>query len=162
MSLGIFQNAFIHHTIVRIKFLQYDLMGSRLQCLINTRGGIDELCGSRLTPPQCSTIFPAVPDPNPQEDDAEFREISKRAVDGPSRASRPSKTFRQTPIVFRVLSGNPESRLSLPLGLGMIKGWLRTWDAPELLAVQDRRILLRRPKNSPCSVNPEFESRTDF
>ena len=38
-------------------------------------------------------------------------------------------------VVPRVWSGNPESRLSIPLGLGKITGWLGTWDAPELLAV---------------------------
>ena len=36
---------------------------------------------------------------------------------------------------FRVSSGNPESRLSTPLGLKIFKSWVGTWDAPELLAV---------------------------
>ena len=45
------------------------------------------------------------------------------------------KKFPEVPIVFRVSSGNPESRLSVPLGLGTFQGWLGTWDAPELLAV---------------------------
>ena len=41
---------------------------------------------------------------------------------------------------FRVSSGNPESRLSIPLGLGIIKGGLGTWDAPELRTLsQDRK-----------------------
>ena len=30
-------------------------------------GGMEELCGSRLTPLPCSIIFPPVPSPNPQE-----------------------------------------------------------------------------------------------
>ena len=65
--------------------------------------------------------------PNPQEDDAKFREFSKRAEDGPCRAGRLSKTFPEVPTVFRVSS--------CPLGLGIFKGWLGKWDAPELLAV---------------------------
>ena len=44
---------------------------------------------------------------------------SQRAEDGLSRAGRPSTTFLETSIVFRVSSGNPESRLSTPLGLGI-------------------------------------------
>ena len=64
-----------------------------------------------------------------------FRELSKRAEDGPLRASGLSKTFPEVLIVFRVSSGNPESRLRMSLGLGIIKDWLGTWVAPELLAV---------------------------
>ena len=45
------------------------------------------------------------------------------------------QTFPEVPLVFRVSNGNPGSRQSIPLGLGIIKGWLGTWDAPELLAV---------------------------
>ena len=45
------------------------------------------------------------------------------------------KTFPEVPMEFRVPSGNPESRLMIPLGLGISKGWLGTWDAPELLSV---------------------------
>ena len=69
------------------------------------------------------------------------------------------KTFPDVPTVFRVSSGNPGSRQSIFLGLGIIKGWLGTWDAPEL--TQDRKNLWHRPRSSPCSVNPEFESRAD-
>ena len=45
------------------------------------------------------------------------------------------KTVPEIPILFRESSGNPESRLSIPLGLGILEGWLGTWDAPEVLAV---------------------------
>ena len=79
--------------------------------------------------------FPGVPSPNKQEDGAQFREFAKRAEDGLSRASRLSKTFPEVPIVFRVSSDKPASRLRISLGLGRIKGWLGTWDAPELLTV---------------------------
>ena len=79
-----------------------------------------------------STVFL---DPNPQEDDAKFFEFSKRAEGGPSRASRLSTTFLEVPMEFRVSSSNPESRLSIPLGLETVKGWLGTWAAPELLAL---------------------------
>ena len=98
--------------------------------------GIEELCGSRLTPVLCYTVFP---DPNPQEDDTKFREFSKRAKDGPSRAGRLSKTFPEVPIEFSVSSGNPESRQNLPLGLGIFKGWLGMWDAQSCSLSQDRK-----------------------
>ena len=50
------------------------------------------------------------------------------------------QTFPEELSVFRVSSGNPESRPSIPLGLGIIKGCLGTW----------------------CVLkNPEFESRAD-
>ena len=43
------------------------------------------------------------------------------------------KTFPEVPIVFRLSSGNPESRLRISLALGIINDWLGTWVAPELL-----------------------------
>ena len=46
-----------------------------------------------------------------------------------------SKTLPDVPTIFRVSRGSPESRRRISLGLGMVKGWLGTWDAPELLAV---------------------------
>ena len=48
---------------------------------------------------------------------------------------RLQKTFPEVSMEFRVSSGNPESRLSILLVLGIFKGWLGTWDAPELLAL---------------------------
>ena len=63
-------------------------------------------------------MCPVLPGPNSQEDDAKFREFSKRAEDGPSRAGRLSKTFPEVPTEFRVSCGNPESRPSIPLVLG--------------------------------------------
>ena len=45
------------------------------------------------------------------------------------------KTFLEVPMVRRGSSANPESRQGIPLGLEIVKGWLGTWDAPELLAV---------------------------
>ena len=64
------------------------------------------------------------PDPCQHEDDAKFFEFSKKAEDGPSQASRLSKTFPKVPIDFRVSSDNPESRLRIPLGLEIFEGWL--------------------------------------
>ena len=64
-----------------------------------------------------------------------FFEFSKRAEGRTPRARSRSKKFPEVPITFRVSRGNPESRLSIRLGLGIIKGWLGTWVAPELLAV---------------------------
>ena len=45
------------------------------------------------------------------------------------------KTYPEVPMKFRLSGGNPESRLLISLGLGIVKGSLGTWDAPELLAV---------------------------
>ena len=44
-------------------------------------------------------------------------------------------TLPEVPIAFRVSRGNPESQLRTSLGLGILKGWLGTWDASELLTV---------------------------
>ena len=46
------------------------------------------------------------------------------------------KTFPEVPIIC-VSCGNPESRQGIVLGLGTVKGRLRTWDALELLAVSE-------------------------
>ena len=115
----------IHHTIARISSFS-------LTCGVQ---GCDALVGSCLTSLPCFIIFAAAACPNPQEDDAKFREFSKRAEDGPSRAGRLTKTCPVVPNEFRVAGCKQDSRLIIPLGLGIIKGWLGTWDAPELLAV---------------------------
>ena len=118
------------------KFLQYDLKVLWLQYPVkNMEVGIDELCGSRLTPLPFSFIFPVIPGPNPQEDDAKFCEFSKRAEDGPSRAGRLSKNVSWSTKSIPCGKRQSESRLGIPLGLGMVKCRLGTWDAPELLAV---------------------------
>ena len=102
-----------------------------------------------------------LPGPNRQEDDAKFGDFLKRADGGPSRAGRVSKTFPEVPIVFRVSSGNPESRLSIPLGVGISRvGW-ESGMLHSCSVSQNRKILLHRQRNSPCSSNPEFESRAD-
>ena len=93
-----------------------------VETLIQTWVGVDELCGSRLTPLPCSKIFPVLPCPNPQEIYPKFFEFSKKAEDGPSRASWLSKAIPGVPTVFRVSSCNPESRLRISTGLGIIKG----------------------------------------
>ena len=55
-------------------------------------------------------ILPALPDPNPQEDDAKFFEFSKRAEDGPSRVGSRSKTFPEVPRIFRVCHAATQNR----------------------------------------------------
>ena len=61
--------------------------------------------------------------------------LTKRAEGSPPRAGSRTKTFPEKPKIFRVSCGNPESRLGMVLGLGIVEGWLGTWVAPELLAV---------------------------
>ena len=53
----------------------------------NGRGGIVELCGSRLTPLPCFKILPVLPNLNPKK----MMSNSLEAEDGPSRAGRFSK-----------------------------------------------------------------------
>ena len=72
------------------------------------------------------------------------------------------KKFPEVPIEFSVSRGNPESGLRTSLGLGMIKGWPGTWDAPELLAVsRSLKGLFRQTWHLLHSVSPEFESIVD-
>ena len=82
-----------------------------------------------------SILFPVLPGPNPQEDDAKFFEFSKRAEDGPSQAGKLSKTFPVVLNEFRVSGGNPDSRQGIVLGLAIFNGWLGTRETPKLLAV---------------------------
>ena len=84
--------------------------------MVNREVCVVELCNSRLNPSPC---FTALPDLNPQEDDANFFGFSK-AEDGPSQAGRLSKTFPEVPIEFRVLCGTQESRPFVPQGLGIL------------------------------------------
>ena len=47
-----------------------------------------------------------------------------------------SKTCPEVPTEFRAKCGNPESRLGIPLELGIVEDDLvGTWDMPELLPV---------------------------
>ena len=83
------------------KFLQYDWNGFRVSRPKEKRGvGTAELCRSRITPLQCSIIFPVVVCHHQREDDAKFLEFSKIAEDGPSRASRLSQTFPEVHTTF--------------------------------------------------------------
>ena len=78
----------IHHTIVRI---WSSSMIQRVQgalALMKTGGRCSRTL--RTSSHSSSMLFTDV---NPQEDDANFREFSKIAEDGPSRASRFSNTF---------------------------------------------------------------------
>ena len=100
---------------------------------------MDKLCGSRLFPLPCSIIFPELRGPNLQEDDAKFREFSKRAEDGPSRAGRLSTTF---PGVY--------SRV------GWERGILQSCSL-----FPDRKMLSPRSKHSPHLASLESEPKAD-
>ena len=117
------------------KFLLYNIKCSRSQSFLAKRGaGIVETCGSRLTTSLCSAMLPVSIGFNPQEDNAKFFEFSS-TEDGSPRAGRLSKTCPDVPNKFRVSSCKQESRLIIPLGLGILMGWLGTWDNPELLTL---------------------------
>ena len=80
-------------------------------------------------------VLSVLPDLNSQEDDVKFLGSLKNDGDGPSGPGVSSETFPEVPIEFRLWCGKPQSRLSIPLGLGILEGSLGTWDTPELLAV---------------------------
>ena len=97
----------IHHNS-ESKFLQYDTKGPKF----NDR---DQNVGLALKN-SADLVSIEFPGPNPQEDDDKFFELSKNGEDSPSRLGTLSKTFPEVPLEFRVSSGNPESRLSIPSG----------------------------------------------
>ena len=105
--------------------------------------GIHGFCGSRLISLSGTIVSRVISGLNPREDDAKFPEFSKRAEGGPSRASRLSKTFPR-------LGDSEWSRVERE------RGTLQSCSLS-----QDREILLHLTINSPCSVNPEFESIAD-
>ena len=57
-----------------------------------------------------------------QEADATIFELPKNAEDGSPGAGTPSKTCPGVSDGFRVASCKQESRLTIPLGLGMLMG----------------------------------------
>ena len=78
-------------------------------------------CVSRLISLSGLFVFPSVSGLNSSEEDAKFIEFTKIAEGGPSRAGSRSKTFPEVPTIFRVSCRNPESRLRISLGLGMVE-----------------------------------------
>ena len=88
--------------------------------------------------------------------------FSKEAEDGPCLQKVGfQKTFPEVPMEIRASSGNPESRLSIPLGLGIFKRWLGNVGCAQSRSLsQNREILLHRSRNSPCSANPEFRVKS--
>ena len=71
----------------------------------------------------CSAIFPVSIGFNLQEDDDKFFEFSKNGDNGSPQSGRYlKKTCLDTPSEFRVSGCKQESRLIIPLGLGMVRG----------------------------------------
>ena len=96
MSLGVLhfrdrESRVIRHTIVRISSSSMTQGVQGCKALIKTWCLVLTNSAALVSSLPCSIIFPVVPHPSPQEDDAKFREVSKRAGDGPSRAGRLSK-----------------------------------------------------------------------
>ena len=72
--------------------------------------------------------------PNPQEDDAKFCEFPKRTEDGCEQVGF-QKRFLKYPS-YSVYQAAVQNRGCASLwDSEIIKRWLGTWDAPELLAV---------------------------
>ena len=67
-------------------------------------------------------VFPVLPDVYSKGDDVKFLGVFRNDADSLSGAGRFSKTFPDVPIKFRVLCSKPESRLVIPLGLGILEG----------------------------------------
>ena len=118
------------------KFLQHDLMGSGMQCpdsdvgLVLTNSAALVSHHFHVHDVSCSTgsLSRKKVMPNSVHSRRELRMVLLEQVGF-------QKTFPGVRTVFRVSSGDPESRPSTVLGLGTFKGWLGTWDALELLAV---------------------------
>ena len=75
-----------------------------------------------LNPSPVSAMLPVSSGVDLQEPDARFIEFANSAEDGSPRAGRPSKTCPDVPNDFRVRSCKQESRLIIPLGLGILMG----------------------------------------
>ena len=100
-----------------------------------------ELCGSRLSPSPCLMA-------NPGKDS--------------ERAGGFSKTFPGVPIDIRVWCGNPESWVSTPLGLGILRGVnceRGTFQSCSLS--QDHRILCHHSRHSPCFAGSGSGTKAD-
>ena len=63
-----------------------------------------------------------LPDFNSQGDDVKFLGVVKSDGGGPSGAGGSSQWSPEVPIEFRVLCGNPDSRLIIPLEIGILEG----------------------------------------
>ena len=122
-------------------------------CLANRGVGVVESWGSFLTPSLCSAILPVSIGFNVQEDEVKFFKFSKSAEDGSPRAGKPSKTCSGVSTEFRVSSCKQEPRQIIPLGLGILMGWLGTWDNPELLEVSGSWNVLASFKKYTYSCN---------
>ena len=98
--------------------------------------------------------FSVLPDLKSQTDDVKLLGILKNDGDVPSGAGGSSKTYPEVPIEFRALCGKPESLPVIPMGLGILEGWLGSLS-------QDHTVLFIHSKNSPCPVVPDFGTKTD-
>ena len=128
MHFGDLKPRVIHHTIERKRSF------SKASWL--KRGvGVAELCGSRIPP------LPG--------NYAKFFE--KTDEDGLLEQVGLRKRFRKSQKVFRASRGSPESRLRTSLGLGIVKGWLGTQEAPDA-PCQDRKILPHQTRKKDSSL----------
>ena len=118
----------VHHTTLRIS--SSSSIQKAWEALQNERVDTEEPCGSRLT--ASPTILPVSHGLHSQGDDVKLLGILKNDGDGPSGASRSSKTFPEVSNEI-LLCGKQESRPIIPLKLRILEGWLGTWDIPELL-----------------------------
>ena len=132
------------------KFLLHDKEACRSKTSRQTEESVSYNSAFLLNTFLCSIIWPVLIGFNLQDGDAKFFEFPKSADDGSLGAGGPSKTCPDVPNEFRVSGCKQESRLIIPLGLGILMGLLGTWDNPELLAVSGSW-------NSLCLAIPESE-----
>ena len=123
--------------------------------------GIVELCGSRLNPSPGLMALSVLPDLNSQGDDVKVLGILENDGDGPSGAGGSSKTYPEVPIEFRVLCGNPESRLIVPLGLGSLELTGNVGHSRGARCLRITELFFFILRNSPCPVVPEFGTKAD-
>ena len=138
-----------------ITFLQHDTMGSRWYLNLDEKRGVgtDELCGSRLlfhVPKDflsCLVPIGKKMMPNSLNSRRELRMVLVEQAGFQKRFLR----YPQYSVCRAVLWDSEYPRV------GWERGMLQSWS----LSQDRKKILLPRPRNSPCSVNPEFESRAD-
>ena len=147
-----------HHTNVENKFLLYDMERSRSKtswqseelvlfypaALFSILLFFPQLCLYHCVSIRKKTM------PNSLNSRTTLRMVHLDQIDF-------QKTCPYVPYEFRVSGCMQESRLVIPLELGILMGWLGAWDNPELLAVSGSQNCFASFKVFTLSCNSSFE-----
>ena len=142
------------------KFLLHEKEDSKSKTSLANRGvGIENFCGSFLNTYLCSAILPVSIGFDLQEADMPYSLTFFRRVLAMVRLQQADlqKTCPDVAHEFCVSNCKQESRLTIPLGLGIPMVDLDRGIIHSCSQFQDDRILLHRSRNSPCLAIPESE-----